>query len=267
MDQKKKNRKWLAAAVGAAAVVFLVLAANERTPSAPATQPTSSETILTSGGDGAEESPPSEGTSEPTTADRKVVVAELSDLIAELGIEPEELDGGDAADGGGDGGGARGGGEDDAEAAEPATITIEEGAKTGGASAFGDPVTVSPGETVEVVNNDSVPHNITSPEGFKTPDIAPGGTATFTAPEEPGTYNFNCGIHPAMTGSLEVEDSAGAEKGQERKSGSATSEGAGGSDGGAGHGGGSGGASHGGAGTGAESETRAQTPTSAGSGY
>lgn len=64
-------------------------------------------------------------------------------------------------------------------------------------------VSVLPGETVSVTNNDSVAHTSTS-SGWDSGDIQPGGTYTFAAPMLPGTYDFHCSIHPFMTGTLVV---------------------------------------------------------------
>ena len=71
-------------------------------------------------------------------------------------------------------------------------------------------VTVSPDERVVVTNHDSVTHTFTAtpgsaPDGhFGSGDIAPGATVTVVAPSAPGTYAFECAIHPFMTGTLVV---------------------------------------------------------------
>ncbi|WP_240134750.1 cupredoxin domain-containing protein [Streptomyces sp. MUM 178J] len=67
-------------------------------------------------------------------------------------------------------------------------------------------LTVSPGATVTVVNQDSASHTVTATDGesFDTGEIAGGRSATFTAPDTPGTYPFFCSIHPRMTGTLTV---------------------------------------------------------------
>ncbi|MEY9855713.1 plastocyanin [Catenulispora sp. GAS73] len=68
-------------------------------------------------------------------------------------------------------------------------------------------LTVSAGQTVTVVNNDSTTHTLTATTGkaFDTGDLAPGKTATFTAPTTPGTYAYICTIHPFMHGTLTVK--------------------------------------------------------------
>jgi plastocyanin len=60
------------------------------------------------------------------------------------------------------------------------------------------------GTTVEWINGDAFPHSIAAEDGsFQSPDIAPGETFTFTF-TEPGTYNYLCGIHPTMRGTIVV---------------------------------------------------------------
>lgn len=68
-------------------------------------------------------------------------------------------------------------------------------------------LTVAAGQTVTVVNNDSTTHTLTATTGkaFDTGDLAPGKTATFTAPTTPGTYSYICTIHPFMHGTLTVK--------------------------------------------------------------
>jgi plastocyanin len=68
-----------------------------------------------------------------------------------------------------------------------------------------DKLTVSPGATVTVSNRDNVDHTVTgSTGGFNTMDVAPGGSATFTAPTKAGSYPYFCSIHQSMTGTLIV---------------------------------------------------------------
>jgi plastocyanin len=71
-----------------------------------------------------------------------------------------------------------------------------------------DVITVTPGATVSVTNEDSVTHTLTSTAGkFDTGDVASGHTARFTAPTTPGTYPYRCNIHQYMTGMLVVRAS------------------------------------------------------------
>ncbi|WP_121717606.1 cupredoxin family copper-binding protein [Streptomyces sp. E5N91] len=68
-------------------------------------------------------------------------------------------------------------------------------------------LTVSPGAKVTVVNKDSTTHTLTASKGgsFDTGDIAPGKSATFTAPSTAGDFPYACTIHPFMKGTLTVE--------------------------------------------------------------
>ena len=69
--------------------------------------------------------------------------------------------------------------------------------------AYGAPLTVAPGTTVTVTNQDVAGHDVVSDdEGkFRTPVLEQGESGTFTAPTEPGTYKFSCSLHPgSMSG-------------------------------------------------------------------
>jgi len=69
---------------------------------------------------------------------------------------------------------------------------------------FGEPLTVSVGQTVTIVNEDGAPHTWTSVDGvFDSGRLAGGDEFTFVF-EEPGTYDFFCEIHPSMTGTITV---------------------------------------------------------------
>jgi len=79
-----------------------------------------------------------------------------------------------------------------------ATITISNFTFTG-------TFTVAPGSTVTVKNSDTTTHTLTANGGaFNTGNIAPGTTASFTAPSTAGAYGFHCAIHASMTGTLTV---------------------------------------------------------------
>ncbi|HET9731521.1 MAG TPA: cupredoxin domain-containing protein [Acidimicrobiales bacterium] len=88
-----------------------------------------------------------------------------------------------------------------------------------GAAAAGGPViviknfayspvslTVKPGATVTVKNEDVAPHTVTASGSgkFDTGNISPGASMTFTAPTAPGTYPYICSIHQFMHGTLVV---------------------------------------------------------------
>jgi plastocyanin len=80
-------------------------------------------------------------------------------------------------------------------AADSGTITIKD-------FQFGEPLTVKPGATITVVNQDVPRHDVVADQGnmFKTPLLGQGEKATFNAPTAPGTYTFSCSVHANMTG-------------------------------------------------------------------
>jgi plastocyanin len=85
-------------------------------------------------------------------------------------------------------------------ASAAASITIKD-------FGYGPPVTVAPGATVTVTNQDSARHTVTADEGsaFNVDVQGSGGTGTFTAPATPGSYAYHCDFHPGMHGSLVVK--------------------------------------------------------------
>ena len=70
---------------------------------------------------------------------------------------------------------------------------------------FGDPITVSVGDTVTVTNQDGASHTWTSDdEGvFDSGTISSGDSFEHTF-DAAGTYGFFCAIHPSMTGTITV---------------------------------------------------------------
>jgi plastocyanin len=105
------------------------------------------------------------------------------------------------------GGGAAGGGP---------TINILEGAAVQGNPDY-DPeqLTANKGDEVTVVNQDTVPHTVTSGTGPSDPNSAKlfdtsiinGGESTSLslAQVEPAQYDYYCIVHPYMTGKLTVQ--------------------------------------------------------------
>lgn len=96
------------------------------------------------------------------------------------------------------------------------TIHILAGSVTQGAPDFDpDPLTVTKGDKVNVVNDDNTLHTITSGTGatdanfgklFDTKFMDPQATAVIdTASLDPATYDFFCLVHPYMQGKLVVE--------------------------------------------------------------
>ena len=66
-------------------------------------------------------------------------------------------------------------------------------------------ITVKPGATVTVKNEDTTTHTNTADNGeWDTGNIDAGSSATFTAPTKAGDYKFHCTIHSFMTGTLTV---------------------------------------------------------------
>jgi plastocyanin len=71
---------------------------------------------------------------------------------------------------------------------------------------FGDPVTVTPGAKVMVMNADPETHSVTADSGgaFDV-TVEAGATTTFTAPTKPGSYAYHCTFHSDMHGTLTVK--------------------------------------------------------------
>jgi plastocyanin len=67
-------------------------------------------------------------------------------------------------------------------------------------------LTVPPGATVTVHNEDAATHTVTATgaTAFDTGDVAANATTTFTAPTKSGTYPYICSIHNYMQGTLVV---------------------------------------------------------------
>lgn len=71
---------------------------------------------------------------------------------------------------------------------------------------FGQPITVAPGATITIKNDDSVEHSVTSrTEGQFSVDVDGKEQRTLTAPTTPGEYAFYCKYHPSMNGTLIVK--------------------------------------------------------------
>jgi plastocyanin len=120
------------------------------------------------------------------------------------------------------------GGDDDETTSTPtttedtsgATGATGEGGDTGAsASEVGmteysfDPsdLTLASGDSIDVVNDGELPHNLTvEGEDVATADLDPGGNEELTVDLDPGDYDFLCtiGDHAAqgMTGTLTVEE-------------------------------------------------------------
>src|SRR5918995_3454552 len=100
--------------------------------------------------------------------------------------------------------------------AAAATLTIPMGAATPGNPAY-EPasLTVKKGDAIDVANEDSVPHTVTSGTGLEDPNagqmfdtsiITPAASAQLaTADLEAGEYDYHCTVHPFMTGKIIVQ--------------------------------------------------------------
>ena len=66
-------------------------------------------------------------------------------------------------------------------------------------------LTVQAGTKVTWTNRDDIPHNIVSSEQkFKSKPLDTDDSYSFTF-DEPGTYQYFCGLHPKMVGKVVVE--------------------------------------------------------------
>ena len=67
-------------------------------------------------------------------------------------------------------------------------------------------LTVAPGATVTVSNDDSTAHTFTADDGksFDTGDVDPGSSQTVKV-SKAGTYAYHCSIHSFMKGTLVVK--------------------------------------------------------------
>jgi cytochrome c oxidase subunit 2 len=97
-----------------------------------------------------------------------------------------------------------------------ASVTILAGASTQGNPNYSpDTVTVKKGDSISVINKDTVPHTMTNGKDasdptsgklFDTSLINAGSTAKVaTTKLTTGTYPFHCTVHPYMTGTLKVQ--------------------------------------------------------------
>ncbi len=87
-----------------------------------------------------------------------------------------------------------------------------QGDTSGYGGAYFNPATVNVtgGTTVTWVNEDSMPHTVTSRDGlFDSPTLNRGQRFSYKF-DKPGTYGYFCKIHPAMTGQVMVTGQAAA---------------------------------------------------------
>lgn len=72
---------------------------------------------------------------------------------------------------------------------------------------FPDDLRVAAGGELSFTSNDAEPHQIEiGTAGLRTEAFGADEQAELTAPDEAGTYDLVCLLHPSMTGSLDVEE-------------------------------------------------------------
>src|ERR687893_370572 len=132
--------------------------------------------------------------------------------------EPGNTGGGGAAQQGGNGAAQQGGGgaaQQGGGGGGP-TLTILEGSSIQGSPDYDpDEMTAAAGSEVTVVNQDTLPHTVTSgtsptdpnsAQSFDTSLINGGESATLSlAQVAAGSYDYYCMVHPYMTGSITVQ--------------------------------------------------------------
>ncbi len=65
-------------------------------------------------------------------------------------------------------------------------------------------LTIAAGDTVTWTNNDAMLHDVDIDDLGKSPEMHKGETFTQTF-DKPGTYNYDCDIHPFMKGKVIVK--------------------------------------------------------------
>lgn len=87
-----------------------------------------------------------------------------------------------------------------------AATTAKEGAKVSIANFAFTPgeITIAPGESVTWTNDDGAPHGLQYRDGEKGTDLLLPGASFSRRFDRPGTYDYNCSVHPYMTGRVIV---------------------------------------------------------------
>jgi len=65
-------------------------------------------------------------------------------------------------------------------------------------------VTIAPGESVTWVNDDGAPHGLEYNDGSSGKELLLPGESYNRRFDQPGTYDYNCSVHPYMTGRVIV---------------------------------------------------------------
>jgi plastocyanin len=65
-------------------------------------------------------------------------------------------------------------------------------------------IAIAPGESVTWTNDDGAPHGLEYHDGASGKDLLLPGASYSRRFDKPGTYDYNCSIHPYMTGRVIV---------------------------------------------------------------
>lgn len=65
-------------------------------------------------------------------------------------------------------------------------------------------ITIAPGESVTWTNDDGAPHGLEYNDGAPGTDLLLPGASFSRRFARPGTYDYNCSVHPYMTGRVVV---------------------------------------------------------------
>ena len=65
-------------------------------------------------------------------------------------------------------------------------------------------ITIAPGESVTWTNDDGAPHGLEYADGAKGTDLLLPGASFSRQFDRSGTYDYNCSVHPYMTGRVVV---------------------------------------------------------------
>jgi plastocyanin len=87
-----------------------------------------------------------------------------------------------------------------------AATTAKEGVKVSIANFEFTPgeITIASGESVTWTNDDGAPHGLEYHDGEKGTDLLLPGASFSRRFDRPGTYEYNCSVHPYMTGRVIV---------------------------------------------------------------
>jgi plastocyanin len=87
-----------------------------------------------------------------------------------------------------------------------ANLTVNIVGNNGSNSFAPNPTTVTVGQTVAWKNTDTITHDIIQDgNAFSTPTVAGGASTSAVTMSTRGTFNYHCGIHPSMVGTITVQ--------------------------------------------------------------